>query len=205
MTPTHRGFSLLEMMLVMTVAGAMTFAAWFYLRPADQQTKVTEMLADLARLRADIKRNVEASGNLANPYAGISVGQIYTWGAVPVSMSGPNTTVMTTPWSTRVYVYTWPLVNAAGTSQDVAGSAFNVRIEMPPDEAIRKLVCAPMVTSLAATWPQLSYTTIGNLMSATPGTPVVTMDLPATSNRIATIVSTVCGQATNFVLVVADA
>jgi hypothetical protein len=193
------------MMLVMTVVGVMSAAAWFYLRPADQQTKVTAMLSDLSRLRADVKRNAEASGNLSNAYAGLSVVQLYGWGIVPIAMRDTDTTVMITPWNTRMHVATWPLVNAAGAAQDVADTAFNLRFEMPPDEATRKVMCAPLVTALASTWPQLSYTNLRGLTGSTPGTPVITVDLPATSNRIATIVTTVCSQANNFVLVVADA
>ncbi len=202
---SRRGFTLLEMMLVMTVVGAMTAAAWFYLRPADQQTKVTAMLADLARLRTDIKRNVEASGNLANPYAGLSVPQLYAWGVVPVSMAVDDTTTMMTPWSTRVHVSSWPLITSGGVAQDVSDSAFNLRVEMPADEGTRKAICAPLVTALAAAWPQISYTTVVNLTSGRPGNPVVTIDAPATSNRVASIVSTICGQAGSFVLVIADA
>lgn len=201
----QRGFSLLELILVMGTIAVITASSWVYMRPADQQAKVVSFVADVARLRADIKRFAAAGGNSVTPYTGLTTAQLYAWSIVPTNMAETDTTTLGTPWSTLATVRTWPLVTAAGALLDVGGSAFNVRIQMPADTTTRRLICAPLVTSLAATWPQMSYAAESAFTAGGPGTVVIGADLPATPNRISTVVTAVCSQATNFVLVVADA
>ncbi len=200
------GFTLMELLLALIVITAMTAATWVYMRPADHQSKVAAFVMDLDALRDRIKDRGVAATNTVLPYTSMSTSTLYGWGIVPASMSNADVNRMDSPWGTRVLVSYWSLVNAAGTALDVGqGAGFNLRIEMPDSLADRQAMCAPLVTLLAPIFPQMSYTAIGSIGQQPPGTIVISGDLPATASRMPTIVSTVCGQVSQFVLVVADA
>jgi len=207
---TSRGFTLLELLLVMTLVTAVAASTWVFMRPVDEGAKVTRFVADIESLRSAIKRRMASSGDMSTPYSAItSTNALYTMGVVPPSMTSTAASFggrMDSPWGTQVQVRTWSLTNSIGTALDPVGtSAFNIRIEMPSGRSERQGMCAPLVTALAPLYPQMSYGTVAEVTSSTPGTLVIASDLPLTSARIPIVVAQMCNQTQPFTLVIADA